>query len=299
MSEERRRYSVLVRTLIFSLILMAFGSGGRASDLYCPGFPTPCSDTCAPAGTPACGEGSPPPCTLGPTPICDVVAISAAPINNSTSSFSNILETTRTRGQRVVISSPTAATAVVELYLGGNMISQKVVDASLPNKLITIDLSGMESQADFYRLYLNQVPPTSSMKNRGSIGRPSVFHANKMITARLAADSLWQLSPVLEFALTSRAGGNLSMAVTNTGNSVAQNVTITGIVTQAGSAFVYEPLLLAPPFIVPGGATLNPGATTGFNLSFITAGNPSGSFSFNIIAQANNVSSFTIPIIVK
>lgn len=108
-------------------------------------------------------------------------------------------------------------------------------------------------------------------------------------------------APALTFSLQSRAAGtgNLSMLVANTGSAAATNVTITSItgITATGATFVYVPGVLNPPFVVPGAATLAPGAGSGFNLVFAaSSGSPSTSFSFVITAQADNVPSFSTTI---
>jgi hypothetical protein len=89
------------------------------------------------------------------------------------------------------------------------------------------------------------------------------------------------------------------MSVANNGGAAATNVTITSItgITASGATFVYVPGLLNPPFVVPGAATLAPGATSGFNLEFAaTSGSAATPFSFVITAQADNVPSFTTTI---
>jgi hypothetical protein len=89
------------------------------------------------------------------------------------------------------------------------------------------------------------------------------------------------------------------MLVANTGSATATNVTITSIsgITASGATFVFVPGLLNPPFVVPGAATLAPGAGSGFNLVFAaSSGSPATPFSFVITAQADNVPSFTTTI---
>jgi hypothetical protein len=55
--------------------------------------------------------------------------------------------------------------------------------------------------------------------------------------------------------------------------------------------------LLVIPFVIPGAATLNPGATSGFNLNFTaTSGSASAAFSFIITVKADNVPSFSTTI---
>jgi hypothetical protein len=106
-------------------------------------------------------------------------------------------------------------------------------------------------------------------------------------------------APALTFSLQSQVDGNLSMSVANNGGAAATNVTITSItgITASGATFVYVPGLLNPPFVVPGAATLAPGATSGFNLEFAaTSGSAATPFSFVITAQADNVPSFTTTI---
>jgi hypothetical protein len=110
-------------------------------------------------------------------------------------------------------------------------------------------------------------------------------------------------APTLAFSIQSQAAGattdNLSMAVSNTGTAAATNVTITSItgITASGATFVYVPGLLNPPFVVPGAASLAPGATSGFNLIFqATSGSAGTPFSFVITAKADNVPAFTTTI---
>jgi hypothetical protein len=110
-------------------------------------------------------------------------------------------------------------------------------------------------------------------------------------------------APALTFSLQSQSAGtttdNLSMAVSNTGTAAATNVTITSItgITASGATFVYVPGLLNPPFVVPGAASLAPGATSGFNLIFqATSGSAETPFSFVIAAKADNVPAFTTTI---
>ncbi len=177
------------------------------------------------------------------------------------------------------------------------MIAQPIVRLT-PDKPVTINL---RSEADFFRLYVNQFPASAG---QSAAERPSVFQTTTNLTtnlrtppSRVPEDSLSVFTPVLTFSVTSRSGGNISMAVTNTSQTDAQNVTIWGI-TQGDANFVYNPSLLVPPFVVPGAVDLKPGATSGFNL-FFTGPNPSASFSFIITADADNVPSFTIPINVK
>ena len=100
--------------------------------------------------------------------------------------------------------------------------------------------------------------------------------------------------PVLTVFLQSRASGsaNLSMGLTNSGGTAATNVTVTGItgITSTGATLVYNPGLLVIPFVIPGAASLAPGATTGFNLGFTaTSGSAGAPFSFTIAWKADNV----------
>ncbi len=106
-------------------------------------------------------------------------------------------------------------------------------------------------------------------------------------------------APSLTFTEQSRTAGNLSMAVNNIGTAAATNVTITSItgITASGATLVYVPGLLNPPFVVPGGANLAAGATSGFNLMFqATTGSATVPFSFVITAKADNIPSFTTTI---
>jgi len=108
-------------------------------------------------------------------------------------------------------------------------------------------------------------------------------------------------APVLTLSLQSRPTGsaNLSMAVTNSGGATATNVTVTAItaITATGATLVYNPGLLAIPFVIPGAASLAPGATSGFNLNFTaTSGSAGAPFSFVITVKADNVAPFTTTI---
>jgi hypothetical protein len=107
--------------------------------------------------------------------------------------------------------------------------------------------------------------------------------------------------PPLTVSLTSRPSGsaNLSMGVTNSGTTVATNVTVTAItgITATGATFVYNPGLLVIPFVIPGAAALSPGAMSGFNLDFTaTSGSSGAPFSFVITVQADNVPAFSTTI---
>jgi hypothetical protein len=227
-------------------------------------------------------------------------------------SYSNVLQKLVGIDESLTIACPTLATALVVMYQNGKVITQQVVNMNVPDKLVTISLTGLASNADYFRLYVNQSPTNGTGTVPNSAERPSIFHvlaksvpggarstvSQSLTVTRLTQEPLWQLAPVLTFFLQSRTGGNLSMGVKNNGTTAALNVMITGI-TQTDGGFTYNPLLLTPPFAVPGAANLKPGDTSGFNLSFITTGSSSGSFSFIITAQADNVPSFTIPINVK
>jgi hypothetical protein len=107
--------------------------------------------------------------------------------------------------------------------------------------------------------------------------------------------------PVIILSLQSRPSGsaNLSMGVTNTGDTTATNVTVTAItgITATDATFVYNPGLLVIPFVIPGAAVLTPGATSGFNLNFTaTSGSPAAPFSFVITVKADNVPPFSTTI---
>jgi hypothetical protein len=107
--------------------------------------------------------------------------------------------------------------------------------------------------------------------------------------------------PVVTVFLQSRPNGsaNLSMGVTNSGVTTATNVTVTAItgITATGATFVYNPGLLVIPFVIPGAAALNPGATSGFNLNFTaTSGSAAAPFSFVITVKADNVPAFSTTI---
>jgi len=111
----------------------------------------------------------------------------------------------------------------------------------------------------------------------------------------------WSVQPALSVFLQSRPSGsaNLSMGVTNSGVATATNVTVTSIaeITATGSTFVYNPGALVVPFVIPGAASLNPGATSGFNLDFTaTSGSAAAPFSFVITLQADNVPAFSTTI---
>ncbi len=103
--------------------------------------------------------------------------------------------------------------------------------------------------------------------------------------------------PVIEFTVSSRTNGNLSMNARNTGGSAARNLRITAIsnITANGATFVYTGFpALQVPFIVPGAVSLGVGGNTGFNLLFsATSGSAATAFSFLITAQADNLPSFT------
>ena len=110
-----------------------------------------------------------------------------------------------------------------------------------------------------------------------------------------------QPPPALTIFLQSRPSGsaNLSMGVTNTGDTTATNVTVTAItgITATDATFVYNPGLLVIPFVIPGAAVLTPGATSGFNLNFTaTSGSPAAPFSFVITVKADNVPPFSTTI---
>lgn len=71
----RRLQIVLFYLLLASTLAISFPVVADISR-YCPGGGKPCIDTCAPAGTPACGEGSPPPCTIGSVATCPLAVAS-------------------------------------------------------------------------------------------------------------------------------------------------------------------------------------------------------------------------------
>jgi hypothetical protein len=80
---------------------------------------------------------------------------------------------------------------------------------------------------------------------------------------------------------------------------IDMNVTVTAItgITATGATFVYNPGLLVIPFVIPGAAALNPGATSGFNLNFTTtSGSAATAFSFVITVKADNVPAFSTTI---
>lgn len=106
--------------------------------------------------------------------------------------------------------------------------------------------------------------------------------------------------PNVVFSLTSRAGGNLSMDVSNTGATTATNVKIISITNITPSTIVYDPAFFTLPVLVPGGASVPTGAHGGFNLLFVVNGSTSftTSFSFVITASADNEAQFTQTIIV-
>jgi hypothetical protein len=101
--------------------------------------------------------------------------------------------------------------------------------------------------------------------------------------------------PHVVFSLTSRTGGNLSMAVSNTGIPTATNVTIDSITSISLPTITYDPALFNLPVLVPGGSSVPTGGQGGFNLLFESNGSTSftSSFSFLITAHAANESPFT------
>jgi hypothetical protein len=111
-----------------------------------------------------------------------------------------------------------------------------------------------------------------------------------------------QPAPVLSVSLQSRSSGaaNLSMRVADLpGITTATNVTVTAItgITATGATFVYNPGSLAIPFAIPGGSSLKPGSTAGFNLNFgAISGNAAAPFSFVITIKADNLPAFSTTI---
>jgi uncharacterized protein (TIGR03437 family) len=101
--------------------------------------------------------------------------------------------------------------------------------------------------------------------------------------------------PNVVFTLTSRTGGNLSMAVGNTGATTATNVRILSITNITPSTVTYDPVFFSLPVLVPGGTSVPTGASGGFNLLFELNGSTSftTSFSFLITAIADNEAQFT------
>jgi hypothetical protein len=101
-------------------------------------------------------------------------------------------------------------------------------------------------------------------------------------------------TPHVVFSLSSRTGGNLSMSVSNNGTGTATNVWIDSISTTPSSV-VYDPAFYSLPHAVPGGASVPPGGSGGFNLLFEVNGSTSFTTSFNMLitAHADNEVSFT------
>jgi uncharacterized protein (TIGR03437 family) len=101
-------------------------------------------------------------------------------------------------------------------------------------------------------------------------------------------------APHVVFSLTSRTGGNLSMSVSNTGTATATNVWIDSI-SVSPSTVVYDPAFYTLPHAVPGGSSVPPGGSGGFNLLFEVSGSTSFTTSFNMLitAHADNEASFT------
>jgi len=102
-------------------------------------------------------------------------------------------------------------------------------------------------------------------------------------------------APHVVFTLTSRTEGNLSMAVGNTGTATATNVKIISITNITPSSVSYDPAFFTLPVFVPGGSSVPPGGSGGFNLLFWVNGstNFTTSFSFLITAIADNEAQFT------
>jgi hypothetical protein len=107
------------------------------------------------------------------------------------------------------------------------------------------------------------------------------------------------LSPVLVFSLSSRTNGNLSMNLANTGGATATNVKILSITNVTPATVFHSTAFGAPPYIVPGGLLVPPGANTGFNLQFVDnlgLSTITVPFSFQMTVVADNVPQFDLTI---
>jgi len=116
------------------------------------------------------------------------------------------------------------------------------------------------------------------------------------VNAPVTVTANFAQAPVISFAFLSRANGNLSLAVRNTGGSPATNVRVLSIgnITANGATFVHNTSFGVPPYVVPGAAVLAVGASSGFNVLFeATSGPASTPFSFTITANADNVPAFS------
>jgi hypothetical protein len=90
------------------------------------------------------------------------------------------------------------------------------------------------------------------------------------------------------FLVSSRAGGNLSMDLSNRGATAIQNLRITAV-TNISNGFTLN-MTLPRNFA----GALNPGANTGFNMFFTRAnGDRDAAFSFTMTVQADNLAPFT------
>lgn len=90
------------------------------------------------------------------------------------------------------------------------------------------------------------------------------------------------------FLVSSRAGGNLSMDLSNRGATPIQNLRITAV-TNISNGFTLN-MTLPRNFA----GALNPGANTGFNMLFTRAqGDRDAAFSFTMTVQADNLAPFT------
>ena len=107
------------------------------------------------------------------------------------------------------------------------------------------------------------------------------------------------VSPVLVFSILSRDGGRVSMNLANTGEGAAANVKILSVKNVIPNSVVHSTEFGAPPYIVPGGLLVGPGANTSFNLQFLTQTGSSmvvGAFNFKMTVAADNLPQFDLTI---
>jgi hypothetical protein len=142
---------------------VALASGVANADLYCAGYPQPCGPVldgvCDGINTPDCGTSQGFPCCL----------------RGFNYAFSDVMyQNFQLFTDSATVTIPTTGAIVVEEYQGGELMAQNMFSVSVPNMLMTINLSEQAPNGDFFRLYVGQT--TGATASKSSAYAPSMSH---------------------------------------------------------------------------------------------------------------------------
>jgi hypothetical protein len=156
--------TLTIRRVLGSLLVLIAVSirVGAEEVVVCPKFPSPCQPQMGCGNLPDCFLDQPAPCCVGRDGIGPVPAFSDLLYSN--------LESVN---DHVTMTTPLPATSIIEIYSNSQLVLRKVVDLGAANQLVTLDLSALAPEGDFFRIYVGN--RRTQTQERVAFG-PSLFH---------------------------------------------------------------------------------------------------------------------------